>query len=249
MPLDLKVSIDTSALSQALAQLTKDELPGALAHGMNRVAGVAKRAVQTRMEEVFDNPKPWTKNAFFVRAATPQDQTAWVATRDFAPGGTAAYDYLRPEIFGGPRPMKKSEKALRPIVGDQYWVPGRGAPLDAYGNIQRGEIVRILSRLGLMQDPLQNMTDRTAKRLARKGQNARGQRSEYFIAREKGNGRAKGIYKLIGPGNVVPILVFVRQPSYRAVLPVEQIVQDAADQNAEAMIGKAVRYAIRKRLE
>ncbi|WP_395371479.1 hypothetical protein [Komagataeibacter diospyri] len=109
-----------------------------------------------------------------------------------APGGTAAYDYLRPEIFGGPRPMKKSEKALRPIVGDQYWVPGRGAPLDAYGNIQRGEIVRILSRLGLMQGPLQNMTDRTAKRLARKGLNARGQRSEYFIAREKGNGRAKG---------------------------------------------------------
>lgn len=249
MPLDLKVSVDGSALSQGLSILTASELPSAMARALNNTASAAKQAVRSRMLEVFDNPNPWTKNAFFVRPATPQNMQAWVATRDFAPGGTAAYDYLRPEIFGGPRPMKKSEKALRPIVGDQYWVPGRGAPLDAYGNIQRGEIVRILSRLGLMQDPLQNMTDRTAKRLARKGLNARGQRSEYFIAREKGNGRAKGIYKLIGPGNVVPILIFVRQPSYRAVLPVEQIVQDAVDQNAEAMIGKAVRYALRKRLE
>ncbi|MBB2196570.1 hypothetical protein HLH44_03670 [Gluconacetobacter sp. 1c LMG 22058] len=249
MALDLRVTLEKGSLQKDLAKLSQGEIRTATAYALNMLAANGKRAVVDQMKEVFDRPNPFTLNGFFVRPATPDNLASWVASKDYAPNGTPAIRYLGPQIHGGARDMKRSEKALARISGGQYWVPGPGAPLDQYGNIRPGEMTRILSRLGLMNDAASNMTDKTARRLARQGKVAKGQRSEYFIGRERGNGRPKGIYKLAGPGKVVAILLFTpRAPTYRVRLPVEQIVQQAFMARQDRVVAAALRRVLKKRL-
>ncbi|MBB2157211.1 hypothetical protein HLH33_12970 [Gluconacetobacter diazotrophicus] len=249
MALDLRVSLDKGSLQAQLAKLSHGEIRTATAYALNMLAANGKRAVVDQMKEVFDHPNPFTLNGFFVRLATADTLSAWVASKDYAPNGTPAIRYLGPQIHGGQRDMKRSEKALAALSGGQYWVPGPGAPLDQYGNLRPGEMTRILSRLGLMHDAASNLTDRTARRLAKQGKAAKGQRSEYFVARERGNGRPKGIYKLVGPGKVTAILLFTpRAPTYRVRLPVDQIVQQAFMARQDRVVAAALRRVLKNRL-
>ncbi|GBR06385.1 hypothetical protein HW511_00290 [Asaia siamensis] len=251
--IDFRVKIDVRHTIAAFDQLSSKEVPAAIAMSMNKVAGAAKRAIVSEMEEVFDNPNNWTLGAFAVLPATRDHLEAKVITKD----GTGekhpnAYRYLNIQDTGGRRRMKRSEYLMRGISEGQYWVPGKDAPLDANGNIQSGEITRILSRLGQFEENgfKANMTANSAKRLAKKGMNARGQRSEYFVARERGNGRPSGIYKYVGPGQVAQILIFTpAAPNYKPRISFEKIVADVVARETDRMIGQAVRYTLKKRLE
>ncbi|GAB6854186.1 hypothetical protein [Asaia astilbis] len=250
---DFRVKIDVRPTMAAFDKLASSEIPDAIAMSMNKVAGAAKRAIRSRMTEVFDNPNRWTLDSFSVLPATPEHLVATVITKDGtgekSPG---AYSYLSIQDTGGRRPMKRSEYLMRGISEGQYWIPGKDAPLDANGNIRSGEITRILSRLGLFQENgfKANLTARSARTLARRGANARGQRSEYFVARERGNGRPSGIYKYIGPGKVAQILVFTpAAPNYKQRISFDGIVADVVARETDRMIGQTVRYTLRKRLE
>lgn len=242
--LKLGISVDMADVQKKLAQLSESGIRSATANAMNKLANGARWQIIDRMKEVFDSPSRFTLGGFYVKKATPSDLSAWVGTIDFAPKGNTAIRYLGPQIWGGPRDMKRSEKALSAISGGQFWVPGPGAPLDAYGNVQKSELTRILSRLGLMLDATANMSDRTARRLQRQGKNARALRSEYFVGHAKGAGsnrRPTGIFKLVGPGKVVPILWFVpKRPTYRVRLPVNEIVENTVS----ARMGRVVTNAI-----
>ncbi|MGS0648017.1 hypothetical protein ACU81Q_10335 [Komagataeibacter melomenusus] len=250
--LKMGISVDAADVQKRLARLSEGGIRSATANAMNKLANGARWQIVDRMKEVFDNPSRFTLGGFYVKKATPSDLSAWVGTIDFAPKGNPAIRYLGPQIWGGPRDMKRSEKALSAISGGQFWVPGPGAPLDAYGNIQRGELVRIISRLGLMLDASANLTDRTARRLARQNKNARGQRSEYFVGHAKGSGsnrRATGIFKLVGPGKVVPILWFVpKRPTYRARLPVNEIVENTVSARMERTVTNAINAEVKREM-
>nr|WP_194299966.1 hypothetical protein [Acetobacter musti] len=231
-----------------LSALSEKEIPKAAASALNRLATGARLQVTDRMREIFEDPTPFTLRGFFTRPARSNNLEAWVATRDYAPKGTPAIKYLGPQIRGGQRDMKRFERALRPVSGGQYVVPGADAPLDQYGNISRGVLIQILSRLGLMADPSANMGDRTARRLARQGKVAKGRKSEYFVGRERGNGRPTGVYRLLAPGKVAQILKFVpRAPSYRAVLPVETIVEQTIARRQDRIVQEEIIKAFRRR--
>ncbi|MBS1067263.1 hypothetical protein [Gluconobacter cerinus] len=247
MALDLKIGLDAKALRRDLSALAEKEIPRAEASALNRLATGARLQVSDRMKEVFEKPTSFTLNGFFTRPATPKNLEAWVATRDYARRGTAAITYLGPQIHGGARDMKRFEKALRSVSGGQYVVPGKDCPLDGNGNIRSGVILQILSRLGVMRDPTSNMGDRTARRLARQAKAARGAKSEYFIAYEHGNRRPKGIYKILGPGRVGEILRFVSRPQYKAILPVEQIVNETIARRQDRIVHEEIIKAFRKR--
>lgn len=248
MALDMKVGLDAKKLMRDLSALSEKEIPKAAANALNRLATGARLQIQDRMREVFDSPTPFTLNGFFTRPARSNNLEAWVATCDYAPKGTPAIRYLGPEIRGGQRDMKKFEKALSAISGGQYIVPGKDAPLDQYGNLSRGLMTQILSRLNLMMDPTSNMSAKVVGRLAKRGKNARGQMSEYFIARERGNGRPLGIYKLLAPGKVGEIIRFVpRPPTYKAVLPVEDIVNQTIARRQDRIVQEEIIKAFRRR--
>jgi len=248
--LKVSVKVESAKLQQGLKQLSNGEMAGAIAEGLTRLAGGARLQVVDRMKEVFDNPSRFTLNGFYTKPAKADDLTAWVATRDYAPNGTPAIRYLGPQIYGGPRDMTKFEKAMRGITEGQYIIPADGAPKTATGDLQRGFVTQILSRLGLMRDSTANMSPSTRKRLARQGKIAKGQKSEFYVARERGNGRPIGLYRVAGSGKVEPVLWFVaKQPIYEIRLPVEQIVEDTVARRYDRIMTSALRKALRKRLQ
>ncbi|WP_084296417.1 hypothetical protein [Komagataeibacter kakiaceti] len=247
MPLGIKVSLDSLDIEKKLTKLAKGEIADATAHALTMLAQDGAKAVRSEMEEVFDNPTPFTLNAFYAKPAKSSDLTAYVESRDWAPKGVPAIKYLMPQIFGGPRPAKRSETLMASISGGQYWIPARGAPKDRYGNIPASEISKILSRLDLLGG--QSISARTVRQLARQKKNARGQKSEYFVARSHGNGRPLGIWKLVGPGRVVPIIYFFpHPPNYAKRLPFDEVVEQTVLLKAPRVINVAVNKAIRKRM-
>ncbi|GBQ26669.1 hypothetical protein AA0472_2178 [Acetobacter estunensis NRIC 0472] len=250
MAITLKVNVDSKKLMRDLSALSEKEIPRAAANALNRLAIGSRLKVRDRMEEIFDRPKPFTLNSFWIDTATPNKLEAAVMTKDMAPKGTPAVRYLGPEIHGGRRDMKKFERDFAALSQGQYAVPGKDAPLDRYGNIPRGILIQILSRFNLMSgtSAYMNMSERTAARLQKRKRNAAGQRSDYFIARERGRGLPTGIYKLVGPGKVAQIIRFTpRAPNYKAVLPVEQIVNSTVSRRQDRIVQEEIIKAFRKR--
>ena len=107
------------------------------------------------MRRVFDRPRPYTVNALFGKYASRRGSLlkAGIAFREFSGRtGTPAYKYLMPHIKGGPRRLKRSEKALQSInslPGGKLTVQGKNFQRDQYGDITGGQYTRMLAELGV----------------------------------------------------------------------------------------------------
>jgi hypothetical protein len=151
----LEITVDTREIISTL-----DAAPGqyryAATQGINMTAYDVRDGVKKEMPSVFDRPTPFTVNSLKVYAAKQSDLKAEINFK-----GKPSDHYLRPEVFGGPRPMKMFEKRL-----GSFLIPGKEAPLDRYGNVSAGQINRIMSILGQAREG-QNRTEGSAKRKMR----------------------------------------------------------------------------------
>ncbi|MEO6518829.1 MAG: hypothetical protein ABIO17_07550, partial [Pseudoxanthomonas sp.] len=141
--------------------------------------------------------------------------------RDQATNGTPPAKYLLTEVEGGTRRKTGLEILLQSkgaMPAGMFAVPGQGAELDAYGNIKKGQISKVLSQLGARNDPLQNETetsrDRRRRLAAKKG--IRG--GEFFVLKAKRGRMLPGIYERIvtGFGSAVrSLFIFVPRTNYK----------------------------------
>lgn len=196
---------------------------------LSRTGKRVKEAERAAMS-VFDRPTPFTTNSLYNSGATPSRLQAEVWFKDFAPKGTPAGKYLLPQVNGGERDIKRFEKALQYAgwlpVGCAL-VPASGAALDAYGNVSRGLIVKILSQLGA------NSSGANEPLRLKKKRNATQQRGRYFYGNPGHKG--EGIWERIsfGFGSAVrPVFITVkRRPTYHAIFPFfdigERVTQEA----------------------
>lgn len=246
----INVTSNVKEIEKSLNELAYKQLPFATAMALNASANQAVEDLKTDMKRVFDRPTPWTLNAFYVKPATKNKPDAWVGIRDFAFKGTPAWKYLNPQFMGGTRNMKRFELRMTALSGGKFILPGRGMPLDGYGNISRGQITQILSRLNAMSDAAANVSNKTTMRLrkAKLTVAASGHRSEYFVAHSKEDGQPFAIYKLVGKGRVVPVMVFARKaPSYHPVFFFDKVVQKSIATHWNKHFGKAMAKAIATR--
>lgn len=128
---------------RALRDVPARVIPYATSTALTRTAQAAQTRIVAEMPRVFAAPTRYTLNSTFVRAATVKTLAAQVAVKNQAAGGTQPEHYLEPEVFGGARREKRFERALRyagVLPAGQHVVPGRAAPLDAAGNLRRGDI-------------------------------------------------------------------------------------------------------------
>ena len=224
-----------AAIRQYGDQLTRYALPVAL----TRTAQDAKLAVQRALPETFDRPTPYTVNATFVRPATKADPVAWVGFKDDWGKGTPAARYLLPNVEGGPRRDKRMERQLRAaglLPAGMFAVPGEEASLDAYGNMRRSEVVRILSQTRAFgeQGYTANRSDSARSRKKRR-------RNGYFAALPgNAGGLPPGIYQRDG-ADARPVVIFVRAPSYRPRFRFHDIVERAVRANIGRRLEEAVR--------
>ena len=198
MPLDVEFDLsDYEALAKDVEGAER-QLPFLISYSLNKAMQDARSEERTVMVSVFDRPTPWTLNSMQITPSTKRDLSA---TLDFKAGVST---YLNPEVQGGARPLKRSEIAF----GSRYMVPTKFAPVDQYGNVQRGFLRQVMSQLGtaeLMSGFNANMSTRSRKGAVKR---AGGQ---FFI-------RGHVIYKRNGH-KTVPMFVFTRPPSYRPRYP------------------------------
>ena len=202
-----------------------DQVPQALAWTLNGCIDAAKPGVRAEMQRVFEDPTPFTLNSVYGSYANKRRLEAHLMLKDFkagneaAPGtvnkGTPAGVYLRPQIEGGARALKRFEAVLRGaglLPPSQFAVPARECPRDGYGNVPHGFIIRVLSDLRSWKGD--------GFRANRSGPRMGARRSNYFFAvpdprrRIKNNHLKPGIYWHMPNGMLAAIFHFTRQPQY-----------------------------------
>jgi hypothetical protein len=223
--------VDASAVIRALKNFRAERAPMVLAYAMTKTGQDIKAEEIALMRSVFDRPTRYTLNALRLKPATKTDLQAVVDFKDF--GGTPAWKYLGPNVEGGPRRNKSHELALQRagiLDQDEYCVPGRGVKLDANGNMRGSLISQILSQVKASSDPMQNQTERSTKRRARRGG------ASYFVLR--GNTAPDGIYyRKPGAKFITPIVMFVIPPRYRKVYPFYERARQAFN---ERLVPRAI---------
>lgn len=252
-----KISIDESQLQQKFSDLEKRQLPFATVGALNDAMFDVRDRWHQAIGEVFDDPTPFTRKAVLYKKATKANLTAEVFLRDEASGGTAPARYLAPEVVGGGRHEKPFEHLLRlaGILGpDEFVVPARGFPLDAFGNVPKGIAVKIISDLQASRDPATRSTALSrAKRARRK---AVGKRAVYFesapglsASQGKKQGLPRGIFERTGfalGSSVRMVFIIVKSaPRYRVRFDARAFAQQAFNASFPVRFRQRLDLAVR----
>lgn len=245
----LDVRSDLSRLSSKLTDAERRQLPFTLARALTRAGQAAQRDVRDTIATIYDRPTPFTLRSTFLQPARKANLETAVFFKDFAPKGTPAGRYLAPTLEGQARRQKRSERAFGAALGyaGLYLAPARAAQLDAYGNLNRGQLVKVLSALGALGEASLSANGSRGKR--------RGE--QYFAVlpgRPQGRGGDSGglppaIYQVVNSafGRAVrPIYTITRAaPAYRKFWDFADTARSSFDAALPALLDEAVADAIR----
>ena len=192
-----------------LTNLQKKHLPKATMNAANRLGAVIHTILRKEMEESFDRPTPHTVKGLDWRRATLARPLVQIWLKEDPNKGTPPADYLRPQIEGGKRRRKRFEVALiqRGLMSPvAYAVPGRQAPLDAYGNVPGPFIVRMLSDLQAFGEG--------GYRANRKGERRGVKKTNYFFVPRPGSHLTPGVYWRLPNRMLGVVFLFVSSTRY-----------------------------------
>jgi len=208
----------------------------ATAKALTFTAERAQRRVTKIIPRVFDKPTPFTRKS--VRKTTANVLARGPLSSNVYFKDIRANDlfgemhYLQPQVAGGTRVQKRAEKRL-----GGYWVPGKDARLNKYGNLTRGTWNKALADIGKYGQ----FTGDAANTLTK----AQGgtKRILYFLRRHK-NGR-RVIYKKVRK-RIIPWMVEVSRPQYRVRLRFRKIVTKVAAKEYGPLFDKAMQRELAK---
>lgn len=232
------------------------QLPYAAAKTLTRTGQQVKAAESDAIAKAFKSPTPFTKNAVYLQTATKTRLQARVWLKDLG----SKPSYLLPQIEGGMRPMKRFETRLKMagfMTANQRAVPGQAAKLDAYGNMSRGLIMKILSQLktAVVQG---DYSDASNSRRSR----AKRATVQYFVSKGTGSsrnglaGRQRDTYRQHLPAGVWerrvhawgssirPVLLFVNGTKYSKRFDFFGVAERVIVTNLKANAEEAVREAM-----
>lgn len=246
---------------QTLDRLEREQLPFAAALALTRTAQVVAGEIRAEMGVVFDRPTPATLNSLYIQPATKQRMEArvWIKDgRSVSAGGRvvgqagswgkgrAASKWLTPQIYGGPRSEKGIEAMLLRkgvLKPGQFIVPGEKMTLDAYGNLDRGVLNKIMSGASLFTEEGYNANATDSDRSTKKGNAKRyfvmhdTNRQPFAVAERTGKGRA----------GLRLVMVFARQPTYSKTLDFFDIAERVAEDVLPIEFEKAMAQALATR--
>lgn len=248
----MRVSIKTNAASviSSMSDMEHRQIPFASALALTRTAQEIHRREVHEMRDVFDRPTSWTLSALRVIPATKTKLQASVEFKDFAGKGIPATKFLPPQVYGGGRNLKRFERALA-LVGvlppNHMAVPGQAAKRDAWGNMDPGQIVQILSYFRAFPEVgyRANITDK------RRAQLAKGSKKRYgvvYFATKPGDRLPPGVWmrEIHGLGSRIrPILIFVTRAYYDAIFDFHYVAERTAEEVLPKEFGLALAEALR----
>lgn len=228
----------------------KKQLPFAISKALNDVSLEVVKGERKEMENVFDNPTPYALNSFYIKRATKTNLEAQIITRKSDEKGTAPVKFLGPEIFGNNRRARSSELQLREkglMEDDQFWIKGKGARLDRYGNISPGQIVQILSALQAFKGKGAAMNyneGKDAKGRTKKRRSKNPLATKIFALKEFGKNLLPGVYQRSTFG-VKPLLMFVVSPHYSEHFKFYKVGEEIYGKEFERLLQLSINQALR----
>lgn len=232
----IKITIDTKALAAGL-QAAQRKVDRCAAIALTKTAQHAQKAVIAEMPRVFDRPTPYALRGTRVKPANYKTGRleASVEFKTDVSKGTPAEKYLQAEVFGGRRRLKRFEIALQRIgvlPSGMFIVPSQAMRLDAFGGIPARPIEQVLSYLQAFgeQGYSANMTSGKRAKLAKGTRRKYGYELVVIRPNRKpqrgGKQLAPGIWQRTYTGfgsSLQPLMMFVRAPTYRVRLPLQEI--------------------------
>lgn len=263
----VKLKFETAgqdAVTQALDGFSERRVRAAVATGLTRTAVQVREADVAEMRGAFDRPTDYTLRSLFVSPAKADRLMAEVYVKDNTfSTGTPATKYLLPQVDGGQRHIKRFERALQAAGAmPSGWqsVPAQGsnsaARYDAYGNLSRGQIIQILSQVGVeltagynrrIAGPIDKRKGAQAKR-----RRALGRAGGQYVAIPSRKGKlAPGIYLATGrdfgakvgygrTGALRPVVLFVKATAYRRAFDFEGTSRRVAERTLVPNVQRAI---------
>lgn len=248
----MKGSIHARGLDDALASLRalgSGLAPRALADALNHTANQARQALRVEMESVFTDPTPWVLDSTRIINAKPRrdlDQVEAIVTvkdGDLGSKGRGFDEWFNPQVYGGSRLTKGSEKMLREkgiLPSGRFVAPTEWTPRDQNGGIARRWMAQVLSGLGAWN---KSGSDHNATNSARSS--AKGHAKAFFVVKR---GKVPiGIAERRGKHDMKVVLMFTRgAPNYRERFHFHDVVRRVAESDAliETNINKAIADAL-----
>lgn len=243
-------------LLRGLSNLQKEQLPIMMANTLTQTAYIARNKVVAEMQTVFDRPTSFTLDSMNVVEAT---KTRWQSkvTPKSSSRINPEQHYLNPQVEGGRRWFKKAEARLykKGILPAGYFtVPGGGADMDEFGNMARSQLIQLLAYFDAFGEAgfRSNMNDAGRKRLLKGTKKKYG--VAYFVIKPGTRSHLHpGIYKRtnlvsganVGPAAPIrPILIFVRNATYKKRLDIERIANETYDRYFEMNFRGNLKHAI-----
>lgn len=221
----MSISVSMQAPTDKLNKLLRDleQHPSimrkAITFALDDTAEGLRQAEVMEMEVVFQTPRSYTLNALYaVKARGENSLKAGLAWKEFG-GSIPAYKYIAPNVFGGPRRMKRHELALQgkgvlPI--GSMTAQGRNYPKDESGDITGGQYTRMLAELDALPGTPNGQKSKTKKRSPDQ---------RFFVYKPKGAQFPVGIAEPNGDG-IRLMLRFIQPPSYKKIFDYYGVADD-----------------------
>lgn len=226
----IKGEVEYRIAADELSVVTPRMVPYVAATLATKLAGDVRGALQLAMPQVFDRPTDFTLRGVYTKGATKVDMTSEVYFPDSQEeDGRAKREYIRPGAAGAARRHQKKTEYLLTRIGalPVGWVttPGKGAQLDAQGNVAGSVYKQIINVLQIRYNKPKPVSGRSAKAAKRLNVDAL-----FFAVTPGVNALGKGggwlppgVWKHLPGGKIAQILKFVRKASYKPRLDLEKI--------------------------
>ena len=201
----------------------------ATAKASNNIAFYVMKKEKEEIKRVFKNPKPSTVRSIRVLKANSVNKNT-TAKILFDSIHHDADEYMLPNVVGGGRKKKRSEKRL-----GHYYVPTKFADKDRYGNMRGGQVTKILSQAKLFNEAGYdaNVTAKSKRR--------RKKRETYVLFDQAQGKRKAGVYKrsdkhfniATKQQALVPIILFTKQPRYKRRFHFYRLAEKIVDKKWE----------------
>lgn len=237
----ISVQSNIDQVVRGLSDAAREQIPFATAKALTETAKGIQAELKKSILSTFDRPTPWIQRSPIITPATKSNLEATVGINDKGSRATPAA-YLKEHFSSGPRSNKPMEKAMRSAgILPAGWLAlpsSDGVKKDAYGNVSKATVARILGEL------------RGGGRRQEKGATYR-----LFIVRpgqadHRTRHLAPGIWSVarVGQQSILkPVFFFVAQATYRKVLDLPRIANDIVrkdfDRNFAAAFEQAMRTA------
>ncbi len=233
---------DISKLEIGMDDWEKRKLPYATATALTRTAKRVQAAFVSAMKDKFDRPTPYVLNGTFVKPATAKTLTAIVGWKDWAEKAVPASKFMLPQVQGGRRDLKSTEKMLQMknyLPSGRFTVPGSAAKLDSYGNMSRGQLVQLISALQAFPERGYNANRNVIKARAKLKKGVK--LPEFFVGQPGGGRLPLGVYQRMHDNTIRPILIFVKSPNYKILIPFAAIANNVYTADFQEEFNRAMR--------